>query len=319
MRVYVQLVGLPALVRYLAMDFRPLKSTDAIRAIGTNEGLPITLQRALDPGTDFALMLAPKPGDWLAEHPEIGQTFGGFLRAESNKPDILRNKIYLHPLGQFLEGRSASLETLKGYGSAYFVMDVRILPEIALSGLKLTTRINPISRDRQILTRDILIFLKKRLPTDAFCLLAITMEDLYPDPSWNFVFGQASLQDRVGVFSFARYDPAFYGQGRGEDYQDVVLRRSCKVLAHEIAHMFSLKHCIFFRCVMNGSNHLQESDARPMYLCPVCLRKLQFSIGFDVVDRYRKLLDFYQKAGFDQEARWVSNRLKRILDDNNGM
>ena len=67
---------------------------------------------------------------------------------------------------------------------------------------------------------------------------------------------------------------------------------------------------------MNGSNLLQESDARPMHLCPVCLRKLQFSIGFDVVDRYRKLLIFYQKVGFEQEARWVSNRLKRILGDN---
>jgi archaemetzincin len=35
------------------------------------------------------------------------------------------------------------------------------------------------------------------------------MEDLYPDPAWNFVFGQASLRERVEVFSFARYDPAF--------------------------------------------------------------------------------------------------------------
>jgi archaemetzincin len=33
------------------------------------------------------------------------------------------------------------------------------------------------------------------------------MEDLYPEPSWNFVFGQASLNERVGVYSFARYGP----------------------------------------------------------------------------------------------------------------
>jgi hypothetical protein len=31
---------------------------------------------------------------------------------------------------------------------------------------------------------------------------------------FNFVFGQASLNDRVGVYSFARYDPAFYGYTR---------------------------------------------------------------------------------------------------------
>jgi bacterioferritin len=37
------------------------------------------------------------------------------------------------------------------------------------------------------------------------------------------------------------------------------LRRSCKVLAHEIGHMFGLSHCVFFHCLMNGSNSLAES------------------------------------------------------------
>jgi hypothetical protein len=31
-----------------------------------------------------------------------------------------------------------------------------------------------------------------------------------------------------------------------------------------------------------------------------------------VVDRYRRLLDFYGKVAFDPEAQWVANRLKRI-------
>ena len=30
------------------------------------------------------------------------------------------------------------------------------------------------------------------------------MTDLYLDDRWNFVFGQASLRGRIGVFSFAR-------------------------------------------------------------------------------------------------------------------
>jgi archaemetzincin len=76
--------------------------------------------------------------------------------------------------------------------------------------------------------------------------------------------------------------------------------------------MFSLTHCIFFRCVLNGSNHLKESDSRPLSLCPVCLRKLQFSIGFDVVGRYRQLFDFYHKVAFEAEARWVATRLGKI-------
>jgi len=75
--------------------------------------------------------------------------------------------------------------------------------------------------------------------------------------------------------------------------------------------------------VLNGSNHLQESDSRPLHLCPVCLRKAQYSFcnvqqngtqtRFDVVERYRNLFRFYQSCGFDGEARWVANRLKWIL------
>jgi hypothetical protein len=98
------------------------------------------------------------------------------------------------------------------------------------------------------LTSDVLTLLKNELPADAFCMLALTMEDLYPEPSWNFVFGQASPQERVGIFSFAR---------------------------------------------------------------PVCLRKLHSSIGFDMVDRYGKLLQFYKNAGFVSEARWVAERIDK--------
>lgn len=81
------------------------------------------------------------------------------------------------------------------------------------------------------------------------------------------------------------------------------------------AHMFSLEHCIFFQCIMNGSNHLEESDSRAFALCPVCLRKLQSSIGLDVAARYRGVSSFSRKRGLHFEAQWVENRLKWILAD----
>jgi archaemetzincin len=67
---------------------------------------------------------------------------------------------------------------------------------------------------------------------------------------------------------------------------------------------------------MNGSNHLAESDARPLHLCPVDLRKLQWSVGFDVVERYRSLLDFHRRAGFEDEAQWLERRLVFIAPPN---
>lgn len=295
------------------MDFKPPTDSERLQAIGSTRGLPETLRKALEPGTGFEPIPIPKRGDWLAEHHEAGQGFDEFVRSRPNQPDKKRNKIYLQPLGQFPNGQVPLVESLGEYAGAFFAMEVKVLPALNLNDYNITSRINQYTKKRQILTGDVLTILRRNLPPDAFCVLAITMEDLYPEPSWNFVFGQASLRGRVGVYSFARYDPVFYGQKRGKDYEKILLRRSCRVLAHETAHMFGLQHCIYFKCVLNGSNHLQESDSSPLHLCPVCLRKLQYSIGFDVVTRYRNLLHFYQKAGLSDEAKWVTKRLEWIL------
>ncbi len=295
------------------MNFNPPTAEERLKAIGKTEGLEEILRKTLEPADDFEPIPAPHPGDWLAVHYEPGQTFDEFVKSKPNRPDKTRKKIYLQPLGEFPKGQIPLTDVLKEYAGSYFAMPVEVLPTLSLSEKNITTRINNYTKNRQILTTDVLTILKDNLPADAFCLLAITMEDLYPEPSWNFVFGQASLRERVGVYSFARYDPAFYGDKRGKDYEKLILRRSCKVLVHETGHMFGLQHCIFFRCVMNGSNHLKESDSRPLYLCPVCLRKLHHSVGFDVTIRYKNLYRFYKNFGFDNDSRWLAHRLDFIL------
>jgi len=295
------------------MDFKPPTASEKLQAIGSTTGLAETLRKAFEPGAHFKPIPIPKSGDWLAEHREMGQGFDQFVKSKPNRPEKDRKKIYLQPLGQFPDGQVPLVESLRQYAGAYFAMEVKVLAPLALNDKNITTRINQYTRKRQILSSDVLAILRRNLPADAFCVLAITMEDLYPEPSWNFVFGQASLRGRVGVYSFARYDPAFYGRKRGKDYKEILLRRSCRVMAHETAHMFGLQHCIYFKCALNGSNHLKESDSRPLHLCPVCLRKLQYSIGFDVVSRYSNLLHFCRKAGLDDEAKWLTNRLEWIL------
>ncbi len=294
------------------MGFAIPSETQRQQAIGPGEGLPPILRKALAATADFAPLPAPGPQDWLATHSEPGQTFEQFVRSKPNRPDKKSKIIYLQPLGQFAAGEAPSVEVLQEYAAAYFGLHVRVLPSVALTEGTITTRRNPTTGNRQLLTTDILARLRKEVPADAFCLLGITMEDLYPEPSWNFVFGQASLRDRVGVYGFARYDPAFYGEPRGADHARMLLRRSCKVLVHETGHMFGLLHCLYFRCVFNGSNHLVESDARPLHECPVDLHKLQHSLGFDVVRRYAALYHFYRRVGFEDEADWTKGRLERI-------
>jgi archaemetzincin len=295
------------------MAFEPPGPDLRRAAVGDIEGLSPVLHRAFSADT-LEFEPIPKPGlrDWLTVHPESGQTFDEFKGSGPNRPAESRRVIYLQPLGEFAADRSPSIEKLREFASAFFSMEVKALPPLALDKSKFTTRHNPNTDNPQLLTADVLNFLKTRVPADAFCLLAITMEDLYPEPSWNFVFGQASLRESVGVYSFARYDPAFYGEPRDKNYQTLLLRRSCKVLAHETGHMFGLAHCTFFNCLMNGSNHLAESDRRPLHLCPVCLRKLQWSIGFDVLERYRALERVTRAGDFSDEANWFSHRI-RIL------
>ncbi len=294
------------------MGFEPPGPKQRLEAIGPTNGLPEVLRRALTPDDSFQPIPVPGPNDWLAAHAEPGQTYQQFQRSHPNRPDSQRRIIYLQALGAFPEQQSPPLEKLREYAAAFFQMEVKALPPVSVNAGTFTSRTNSTTIRRQILTEDVLHWLKGKLPTDGFCLLAITMEDLYPEPSWNFVFGQASLTERVGVYSFARYDPAFYGQARGKDYQELLLLRSMKVLTHETGHAFGLAHCVYFQCVMNGSNHLQESDSRPLHLCPVCLRKLQFSVGFDVVKRYQNLAGFDEQAGFKAEAGWLKGRLEKL-------
>jgi len=143
------------------------------------------------------------------------------------------------------------------------------------------------------------------------------MTDLYPKESWNFVFGEASLKSHIGVFSFARYSSAFNKlkavKLKPKD-RSLLLKRSCQVMCHEITHMFGIGHCIYFDCCMNGANHLLESDAQPLHMCPVDLHKLESVLGFDIESRYLSLLEFYRqhKNSFNEEISWLQKRVDQI-------
>jgi len=278
------------------------------RAIGSLAGLAPDVARAFTPDGFFEAVPAPSRLDWLGVAKEKGQTFDRFTRATSNRPDDARGRIYLLPVADFPPDGADLIERLRQFGTAFFAREVRVLPPLA-ADQRITTRRNRFTDVLQLKSRDILPLLAHDAPADACCVLGVTAHDLYPHDTWSFVFGEARVDDRVGVFSVARYDPRFYDKPADPL---LVLRRSCKVLAHETCHMLGMFHCVFFNCLMNGSNHLAESDRRPLHLCPVDLRKLHWSLGFDVAERYRRLLKFWRAAGIDDEADWISRRLDFI-------
>ena len=260
---------------------------------------------------DFLPMPMVGQGDWLSDHPEPGQNYREFVRSRPNKATETRHTIYLQPIGKFDDPALPSFDLLAEYASRFFGMPVQILP--TRKDLLVTSRIELFSERRQLLTGSILTFLKWRMPPDAYALIAITDIDIFPSANWEFIFGQASFKDRVGVYSFARHLPSFDEDDDTPlaEAKEFVLRQSLTVMTHELGHMFGIRHCVHFSCLMNGFNALDEADNLSMHVCPVELRKLYRSVRFDPRERYRKLAEFYRRVGFDEEANWAERRAEK--------
>ena len=281
--------------------FTPPDQGARTAAIGPTDSLTSLETKVFAESGAFRPKSAPNPSDWLGAHREPGQTFSQYLRARRNRLEAPRTILYVQPVGAFPEAEQEVLEQVAVYAGIFFQAEVKIQKPADAVAAGITTRIH--HGQEQLLSTDVLDFLKADLPADAYARIAVTMTDLYPEPSWNFVFGQASLQDRVGVYSFARY---------GETGDPQFLRRCLRVFSHETGHMFAVRHCIHYQCLMNGSNHLAESDATPLFLCPVCLRKLHAANPLKIVGRYERMLGFFKEVGLATEAAWTEQRIKAL-------
>ncbi|XP_059092841.1 archaemetzincin-2-like isoform X2 [Tigriopus californicus] len=165
--------------------------------------------------------------------------------------------------------------------------------------------------------------LKRFLPKDALAMISVTMFDLYEGNPDLFVAGLASGNDRVAVFSFARYDPAlifsseFWHEIKEsgptstniEWRKHLVLVRSLKLIVHELGHLLGFDHCIHFACCMNGSGHLEEDFRQPMLLCPMCLRKLKTLCDINIPERYRSLRSLFNKHQMKAECALIEQLL----------
>lgn len=249
---------------------------------------------------------SPGPSDWL-NGPGVkdrgGQTFAQWnmeRRRRPEKGDVIR----LVPLGN-VDPEDLDVEWLCQCVRFFFTgMDVEVVPAVSSDALlrQVTHRENDFGT--QLLTQDIHRLLDslhgKRKGSNAFVTMGFSLYDLYPRPEWNFVFGQAKPFVGTGVFSFARY--------RVDDRKYFHMR-CAKVLCHELGHLFGLSHCIWFQCLMCGSNGDWESDQHPAHVCPVCLAKLDAALGgVNLVAREAGLEEFWRGSGFEAEAEWCQRR-----------
>jgi archaemetzincin len=249
----------------------------------------------------------PRPGDWLTEHDEPGQTFAEYLDARPVRKSDDLHTIYLCLVGDFTEAQKRILDLTQGYLSVFFDCPVKVQRQVGLSSIPAQARrTHPSWGDEQVLTGYILHeVLEPERPADALAYLALTASDLWPGQGWNFVFGQANLRQRTGVWSIYRNgDPA-------EDFT-LYLRRTLGTSSHELCHVLTMRHCTAFRCLMNGSNHQEERDARLLHLCPVCLRKLLWNVRAEPVPYLMKLKTFCQQNGLGPEGVWYDRALAAL-------
>ncbi len=289
-----------------AEPFQRLSPEKQVAAIGDPAGIPEHERKAFFDMTGFRAMRKPGPMDWLSVHKELGQTYQQFVDDPLlPRPDEERSRIYVQPIGEF--PKSVDLQVMADYCGRFFGAEVVTLPPVAIGKLQVESRRNGYTGDLQLKTIDLIAELDRRKPKDAFAYVGVTMTDLYPGEGWNFVFGQANYRRSVGVFSFARY-------GNPDTEKSLVVDRAAKVMAHEIGHMYGLRHCVYFDCLLNGANSLEEMDRAPHALCPVCLRKLQRSCGFEILPRYARLKRFYDEHGFAEAGEFAGMRIRVLLE-----
>ncbi len=242
----------------------------------------------------------PRPGDWLAMHPEPGQTFRQYIASHPVTPRGKRRVVIIQPLGDFTTSQRKIITLTADFMGRYFNLPVRTRRDLPMSLIpERARRVHPSWGVKQILTTYVLDeVLRPRLPDDAAACLALTATDLWPGAGWNFVFGQASLRERVGVWSIHRNgDP----DERAAAFRRCLLR-TIKTATHETGHMFSMHHCTAYECNMCGSNSRAESDRRPLICCPECMAKVCWATRTDPVERYEKLVAFCEEHGLKAEA-----------------
>lgn len=247
----------------------------------------------------------PQPGSWQYEQKEPGQSFAQYKAGRPAVATPKRNVIYVQILGRMSDSQKAVVDKTVEYLGLFYGLKTQTLPPLDASVVPISARrIHPMGQRQFNATYICEKVLMPRCPADAAAYIAFTADDLFPAPEWNFCFGYALYKQRVGVWSLARN-----GNPDDPDEAQTFLRRTLRIASHEVGHMFSMRHCIAYKCNMNGVNSLEEADLTPLYLCPECLRKLNYATKVNYVSRWEKLHKFYADNGLTDETKFIARCL----------
>ncbi|WP_422928509.1 archaemetzincin [Singulisphaera sp. PoT] len=312
----IALVGLAFGLAFVARSFLygsiPEEEFDPYGPDGTEVAAWENDERRADLETAGRLLLPlhrkmgePQPGDWLANHPESGQTFEEYGAGKPNRPSARRTTLYIQPWGNFDAEQTRLIAETSDFLKRFYGIPVKVLDRLRLEDVPSYARPRHPDRDDERLTTSYALgVLQRRCPKDAVGVLALTTADLTPREGRSWVFGQASLMFRVGVWSL-------YRQGDLKSEPALVLRRTIQTAVHETGHMLGIQHCTAYQCGMNGTGSREEADSRPLAFCPECEMKVWWACSLDPSARYADLIAFARGHGFEPDARfWRESRAR---------
>ncbi|XP_005003777.1 archaemetzincin-1 isoform X2 [Cavia porcellus] len=260
--------------------------------------------------TLFHPLLIYSAFDWFLSRPEAPEDFDTFHASLPHRPQSpARKHIYLQPIDVNEAPLGCPLlDYLRSCAEAFFLgLRVKCLPSVTAESIRCSARPRRDSDGLQLHTDGILSFLKNNKPDDALCVLGLTLSDLYPCDAWSFTFstflpGHGELP-QVGPSApdLAALEAAADGSeallqdgGQRLCFSTLGAVQCCKVTCHELCHLLGLGNCRWLRCLMQGALSLEEVLRWPLDLCPICLRKLQYVVGFQLLDRYKRLYTWTQ-------------------------
>ena len=141
-------------------------------------------------------------GEWRYTRKEESQSIEEYITNTPVQADSLRTRLYLQLLDFPISQQGQLIYQLEIYLSEFFQVELVVVND--------TSTLNQISSiakrvyfDKHQLHSKHIIYhhLEPNLPGDAIGVMGLTIEDLFPDPEWDFVFGQTSLHHRAGITS----------------------------------------------------------------------------------------------------------------------
>jgi archaemetzincin len=131
---------------------------------------------------------------------------------------------------------------------------------------------------RQYDANGLLKMIAEKAPESALKVIGMVRVDLYI-PILTYIFGQASLNGKIGVVSLYRLRNEHYGL---EPDYELLIERFSKVIIHELGHTFGLIHCSNLVCVMRSSTYVEDLDQKNKSFCTRCraeLNRMEQKVG----------------------------------------